>query len=164
MIIATVLSLLVLLYWDFYIEMPRQKSEALTLRSKAVTEAQVQAETGKQQPPAAALSRAELMTQSPRVTITSPSLHGSIALKGLRIDDLTLARYRETLAPDSPEVTLFSPADDAEGYFAEVGWASADKALALPTPDTLWSRTVTLLRRKNPSRCAGKIRAALRSW
>ena len=46
---------------------------------------------------------------SPRVGIETPSLKGSISLKGGRIDDLVLAKYRETVDPKSPNVELFSP-------------------------------------------------------
>src|SRR5438552_1861975 len=40
-------------------------------------------------------SRAAALEKSPRVKISTPRLHGSIALVGGRIDDLTLAQYHE---------------------------------------------------------------------
>lgn len=138
MIIAAVLSMLVLLYWDYFIEAPRRKAELLSARSKAHMEEQAKHQEQKE----GALvfkPRAELLQESSRVNIASSSLHGSIALKGLRFDDLTLARYRETQEPGSPEVTLFSPPDDREGYFAEFGWTAPDKTTKVPGPDTLWS-------------------------
>jgi YidC/Oxa1 family membrane protein insertase len=140
LIIAAILSWLVLMYWEYYIESPRQKAEALKMKAKAQVEQQThEQELEKQGGVMVAKPRTELIAASPRVAIDSPSLHGSIALKGLRLDDLTLTHYRETLDPNSPAVTLFSPADAENGYFAEFGWASADKALKLPDTDTLWS-------------------------
>ncbi len=49
------------------------------------------------------MTREEALAQSPRIAIDTPSLKGSIALKGGRIDDLTLKDYRETVEPDEPE-------------------------------------------------------------
>jgi YidC/Oxa1 family membrane protein insertase len=76
---------------------------------------------------------------SPRVGIQTPSLKGSISLKGGRIDDLVLAKYRETVDPKSPNVELFSPSSAPHPYYAEFGW-SAGKGATQPMPgrDTLW--------------------------
>ncbi len=41
--------------------------------------------------------------------IESPTLSGSIALVGGRIDDLSLVRYRETVEPGSRNIILFAP-------------------------------------------------------
>ena len=57
-----------------------------------------------------------------RLPIETPSLKGSIALKGGRIDDLVLVKYHETVDPKSPNVVLFSPTDSPHPYFAEYGW------------------------------------------
>src|SRR5439155_13244534 len=49
-------------------------------------------------PPATGAARAETreeaIAEQPRVRINTPRLHGSVALTGGRIDDLTLATYR----------------------------------------------------------------------
>jgi YidC/Oxa1 family membrane protein insertase len=87
----------------------------------------------------AVLTRAEALALSPRIVIDTPSLKGSIALKGGRIDDLTLMDYRETVEPGSPNVVLLSPAGGPLPYYADYGWAGADKDLVLPTADTLWT-------------------------
>jgi YidC/Oxa1 family membrane protein insertase len=89
------------------------------------------------------LTRDEALAQSPRVTIDTPSVKGSIALKGGRIDDLTLKDYRETVDPGSPNVVLLSPAGGPQAYYAEHGFVGGDDAkdLALPTADTLWKAT-----------------------
>ena len=138
MIVAMVLSILVLLYWNHFVEAPRQKAEVRAQHEHAAAKLEQAAEEAKANP-VVIRPREEIIKDSARVAIASPSLHGSIALTGLRIDDLTLAHYRQTQEPNSPEVTLLSPADDSEGYFAEFGWASDNKALKLPDGSTAWT-------------------------
>ena len=45
----------------------------------------------------------------PRLAIAAHRLRGSISLLGARLDDLVLTDYRETLAPNSPNVRLLEP-------------------------------------------------------
>ena len=81
----------------------------------------------------------------PRVNISTPRLHGSIALIGGRLNDLTMADYRETLDPQSPEIVLLTPAAGPTGYYAEFGWVAVGGS-PVPGPETLWtanSRTLT---------------------
>ena len=67
--------------------------------------------------------------------VETPSLKGSIALKGGRIDDLVLAKYRETVDPKSPNVVLFSPSGAPHPYYAEYGWvAGAGVTQPMPGP------------------------------
>ncbi len=87
---------------------------------------------------AGAMSRDTALQGSPRVAIESPTLAGSIALKGARIDDLILTRFRETVEADSQQIELLSPAGMARPYFADFGWSSVDRTLELPGGDTLW--------------------------
>ena len=93
--------------------------------------------------PAALRDRAVVLAQSPRVRIDTPTMSGSINLKGARIDDLILKQYKETVAKDSPPIRLLSPAGAADAYFAGFGWR--DAGLAPPTPDTVWTASSTLL-------------------
>ena len=62
---------------------------------------------------------------------------GSINLKGAVLDDLTLTKYKQTLAEDSPEVRLLTPSD----YGIRLGWASGDGSVMLPDENTLWEVT-----------------------
>jgi YidC/Oxa1 family membrane protein insertase len=68
-------------------------------------------------------TRAIALERSARIAIDTPRLRGSIAVTGGRIDDLSLKGYKETLAPDSPIVTLLSPAGGPDAYYALYGWA-----------------------------------------
>jgi YidC/Oxa1 family membrane protein insertase len=89
----------------------------------------------------AALSgtRPEVLAKSQRVPIETPSLSGSISLKGGLVDDLVLLNYRETVDPKSPNVVLFSPLGAPNAYFAEFGWqAAARSQAAVPDSETVW--------------------------
>ena len=89
--------------------------------------------------PAASVSREDAIKVSPRVAIETPSLRGSIALRGGRFDDLVLVKYHLTVDPKSPNVELFSPSDSPHPYFAEYGFvAPTGSNVKVPDRDTLW--------------------------
>jgi YidC/Oxa1 family membrane protein insertase len=112
-----------------------------------------QAELARQAPAAAALAtpgmpaspvvpqavtREAAIAASPRVRIATPALTGSLSLKGARIDDLYLVKYRETVDPNSPPVELFRPEGTKFAWFADMGWTGANVP-GLPTADTVWT-------------------------
>jgi YidC/Oxa1 family membrane protein insertase len=88
-----------------------------------------------------------LAAQGPRITFNTDQLLGSISLKGARIDDVRLAKQRETIDPNSPPVPVLSPVGTEHPYYAEFGWtpSSSDTALKLPGPDTVWTASSTTL-------------------
>ena len=76
----------------------------------------------------------------PRVQIAAHRVRGSISLLGARLDDLVLTDYRETLAPDSPDVRLLEPRSNAEPYYVQYGWTAAPgETVKLPDNDTVWA-------------------------
>ncbi|HSM40091.1 MAG TPA: membrane protein insertase YidC [Afifellaceae bacterium] len=93
-------------------------------------------------------SRAEVVASGERVKIETPSLTGSINLKGGRIDDLLLTKYRETIDPDSPLIELFSPPGSANPYYAEFGWVA--RGVKTPGTDSLWSADSDVLTPDRP--------------
>lgn len=98
--------------------------------------------------PAAIRSRQVVLAETPRVAIETPALKGSINLKGARLDDLVLTRYKETVAKDSPPIRLFSPAGTPDAYFASFGWR--DAGLAPPAADTVWTASARVLTPRSP--------------
>src|SRR5262249_22794991 len=89
---------------------------------------------------APAVSREAALKEGARIGIGTPSLKGSIALKGGRIDDLVLAKYRETVDPGSPNVVLLSPSGAPQPYYAEYGWVAANgESTSLPGREAVWS-------------------------
>jgi len=81
--------------------------------------------------------REAMLAESPRIRIRAPRLHGSLALRGGRLDDLTLVDYREELEADSPRIVLLSPSGAKGAFFADFGWVGT--GLKLPDGDTLWT-------------------------
>ena len=88
-----------------------------------------------------AATRDAAVAKSARVAIATGSLQGSIALKGGRIDDLALVKFRETIDPKSPPIILLSPSGRPDPFYAEFGWTNAAGAnVKVPTSDTVWSQ------------------------
>src|SRR6185436_11632804 len=87
------------------------------------------------------VSRDAAIAASPRVKIETPRLSSSIALKGARIDDLSLEKFRDTVDPKSPAIVLFSPSNTAHPYYAEFGWvASSGSTARIPDRETVWQQ------------------------
>ncbi len=86
------------------------------------------------------LARDEALKLNPRAAVETPALKGSVSLKGARLDDLTLTRYRETTSPQSPNIVLLSPFEGENAYFAEYGWLNPPgSAHKIPDGETLWT-------------------------
>jgi len=162
MILAVVLSILIIVGFQYFVGAPQPENTAqqeTTEQSTAdtVTPAPAPGTSNASAPSAAApetavsLSREDSLKQSPRIKINTPSLHGSISLKGARIDDLTLRNYREEVDPNSPEIKLLSPPDSPKPYYAEFGWStSAGSTTKLPTASTVWATSSTELTPDKP--------------
>jgi len=99
--------------------------------------------------PIADTSRAEILAKNNRVAINTPRLHGSIALRGGRIDDLTLADYRETLDPNSNEIIVLSPKGVTGAYYAQFGWVSGD-GVKVPDQESIWTANRKTLTPEQP--------------
>ncbi len=93
--------------------------------------------------PAAIQSRQAALAAAPRVRIDTPTLKGSINLKGARIDDLVLVNYKETIAKNSAPIRLLSPAGAPEAYFAGFGWRN--EGLNPPAADAVWTASSSVL-------------------
>ena len=162
-IIAIALSVAIILGWQYFYAQPMlQKQRQQAARQQATSQQQQPAtqQPGTQQPvgqpgtvtpapqPAPATQAAgvqpkprdAVIAETPRIAIDTPSLVGSINLKGALLDDLRLRKYHETVDPKSPDIVLLSPSGSTEGYFAEQGYAApAGTKIKLPGSDTLWS-------------------------
>ena len=87
-------------------------------------------------------SKEEIINTSERVTINTPSLSGSINLKGGILDDLILLKYNEKLNDNSKKITLFSPDGTANPYYFELGWkqlSNETTKIELPNLETRWT-------------------------
>lgn len=144
LLLAIFLAAVLLIGWQMKVEWPRRQQLAQHHQVQAKKRQEEQARVATAGPAKEAaeenikLSRSERLSMSARLPLRSARLHGSIALKGARIDDLTLAQYHETLDEGSKEVVLLSPQGDASAYFMQAGWLAADGKTKVPTADTLW--------------------------
>lgn len=157
-ILAIVLSLIVLLGWQYFVAAPQLERQQAELQAQQ--EAAQKAATGTANPDApqptgsqgantaapaagqqaAFANRDTALAASQRVTIDTPSLEGSLNLKGGRLDDIRLKDYHETVDKSSPTIVLFSPSGSPKPYYADYGWVGDPGSnIALPGPDTIWS-------------------------
>ncbi len=147
MLLAAAVSMIFIGLWDYFYAFPemdkqrRAQTEQTRLAKVPKLGAPEQRATAAPPAKAAPKTRAEALALSPRIGIDTRSISGSIALKGARIDDVSLKNYRETVDPSSPLITLLSPEDAPGAYYAELGYLTAEteNAPALPTTETLWT-------------------------
>ncbi|MDP1907276.1 MAG: membrane protein insertase YidC, partial [Hyphomicrobium sp.] len=156
-ILAIVLSAVVLIAWQYFYAMPqaeKQKQQQLQTQLQSPKPA-VPGQPGQTAAPGAPaipgqaaqpaavgvpVSRAAALATSPRVAIATASVQGSIALKGGRIDDISLLKFRETVDPKSPPIVLLSPSGSEEPFYAEFGWSASTPDVKVPGTDTLWTQ------------------------
>ena len=98
--------------------------------------------------PARVRDRAIVLAESPRVKIETSDLQGSINLKGARIDDLKLIKYKETIDASSPPIRLLSPRGTKDAYFAGFGWNG--DGVTVPNGDTVFTPSGGVLRPGQP--------------
>jgi len=169
-IIAIVLSLLILAGFQVFYEMPRMEAERARQAAMQQDAAQQAAGGGTvsdaPSPDAGALpapaedgsltigtdlTREEALALSPRITIETPTVTGSIALKGARLDDLVLRDYRVDLDQTSERIHLLEPTGLRRPYYAEFGWVTGSGAdMAVPTAETVWQTDADRLTPDNP--------------
>jgi YidC/Oxa1 family membrane protein insertase len=149
MLLAVLLSAVVLFGWQFlasrYIQ-PAQPPSTQVVKGKPVPVPEKTQPVA--QAPGAIRNRAVVLAETARVPIETPSLQGSINLKGARIDDLVLVRHRETIGKNSPPIRLLSPSGTQDSYFGGFGWTG--ERLSLPGPDTVWTANAPRLAPGSP--------------
>lgn len=96
---------------------------------------------GLSQPQTTALSReAALQAGGARIVIDTPTLKGSLLLKGARLDDLRLKNYHTTVDPKSPNIDLFAPTGSENPYFAQFGWTTNGQSMPVPDDKSAWKQ------------------------
>ena len=141
LLLAIVVSLVIIFGFQFALEtfFPEYRPQPTQSETTAATgDAPSAPAGGPIALPDAGAARKEALGASPRIVLDTPVVDGSIALRGGRLDDLKLKKYRVSLDDDSPEVTLLSPSGSQNPYFVDMGWVSNDSGLALPGSDTVW--------------------------
>jgi YidC/Oxa1 family membrane protein insertase len=154
-ILAVILSGLVLIGWQYFFNMPQmekrraEQAQSELAKTAPKPDSATPGATPSANAPAAIqpassapiIGREAAIASSARIRIDTPRVTGSIALKGARIDDLSLVQFRETVDPNSPAIVLFSPSGTAEPYYAEFGWVGASGvAVKMPDENTVWQQ------------------------
>ncbi len=162
--LAIALSVLVMAAWQYFYAGPlyQREHQAQLQANNPVpkSEAQSPAAPGAPLPatvlplgaPAAATASetvSQVLAASPRVVIDTPSLGGSIDLKGGKIDDLVLKDYHETISKQSPLIRLFSPPGGPDAYWAETGFVSPGAAKT-PNLESDWTADAKTLTSERP--------------
>jgi YidC/Oxa1 family membrane protein insertase len=141
LILAVVLSALVLLGWTwaantFFPTANPPSTKVVNGKQQPIPQPQAQPQPAPSTPKTLQ-SRQQVLASTPRVQIHTPSLEGSINLKGAQIDDLQLVRQKQTIAKDSPPVRLLSPIGAPGAYMASFGWTA--QGAAAPDLNTVWT-------------------------
>lgn len=97
-----------------------------------------------------AISVDKALQQDARISIQTEDIRGSIRLKGARLDNLYLKKYKQTLESDSPEIELLTPAQTEHPYYIEMGWISADPSIRVPDANTVWTTKQSALTPDSP--------------
>ena len=142
LILATALSFVVILVW-FLLFPPADVVPPApdSIAEQAVATAEQAATAAAPATGTDSAVASETPVEIPRIRIDTPDLSGSISMAGGRIDDLSLKRYPETLAPGSPTVKLLTAVGSDFAYYAVYGWTPAGDLSfdAVPGPNTRWS-------------------------
>ena len=145
LILAVLLSAAVLFGWQYFIAAPAMKKQqeqaALMDKNKKLAAAATPAGVPAAGGGAAHLPREKaLQAGGPRIKIDTPSVDGSLLLKGARFDDLRLRNYHETADKKSPEIVLLAPKGTNFPYFVDLGWINASGVTQkLPDDNTVWT-------------------------
>ena len=144
MLLAIVLSMAILFIWDFFFapktNLENTNIENADITSKGIINEEVIKPTLPAQNLQKIIDRKDIIENEERIKIKTESLSGSFSLRGLRLDDLTLVKYRKTTLESSDEIILLSPRSTKKPYFAEIGWLSSDSSVLTPNSKTIWSQ------------------------
>ncbi len=128
LLLAIVASLIILLIFQYLFPTERK-----------MIEENVEAENEiKKIPQEKILDREEIVKNNKRIYFSESSrIKGSISLIGARFDDVILKDYKDTIKPESRQVTLLSPNNTLNPYFVELGWMSQEN-INLPNKNSEW--------------------------
>ena len=150
MILAIVIAIGILILYQVFILDPAQEEREAAQAERAapagetVSDDAPAADPGDftvagDAPSGAAQTREQALARFERVEIRTPSLTGSLALTGARIDDLQLRRYETEVGSGEP-VTLLNPQGSPGGHYVSGGWlGGADAPDDLPGLSTQWT-------------------------
>ena len=147
-ILATALSIGILLVWSVYFAPPPVLNEPITSElSESSDSNEIDSDLGLGSLDESIdiieeneiLSLEDSISDSDRIEINTPGISGSIRLNGLIIDDVTLKSYRETLDENSENIRFLSPLKTGDGHEVSFGWIQAKNSdFEIPNRNTPW--------------------------
>ena len=147
-ILATALSIGILLVWSVYFAPPPVLNEPITSElSESSDSNKIDSDLGLGSLDESIdiieeneiLSVEDSISDSNRIEINTPGISGSIRLNGLIIDDVTLRSYRETLDENSENIRFLSPLKTGDGHEVSFGWIQAKNSdFEIPNRNTPW--------------------------
>jgi YidC/Oxa1 family membrane protein insertase len=147
LILAIALSALVLLGWGFLSErfLPSNPPPRVE-NGKVQPNPPPQTQSTSQGAPVATgttklRDRSAVLRETPRVRIQTPSLKGSINLKGARIDDLWMLKHHVTYSENSSPVALLNPQGTQASSFVGFGWNGPNA----PDANSVWTASSPVL-------------------
>jgi YidC/Oxa1 family membrane protein insertase len=143
---AIALAAAVLFVWQYFVATPSMKAEQARQANLAHVQKPTAAPASGTAPNLPGIAGSEghmsrdaaLKVGGKRVAIDTPMVDGSIQLKGARLDDLRLKKYRETVDPKSAEIVLLAPKSTDYPYYADFGWVGGRD---LPDVNSVWKQT-----------------------
>ncbi|MBL0848766.1 MAG: membrane protein insertase YidC [Candidatus Liberibacter ctenarytainae] len=143
---AVALSVAIVFIWQFLYVNPRIEAMREQKKISHSIDSSTQRDTSNQGNTSSFISpilvdQAQALTLSPRIKIESPSLVGSINMRGAQFDDISLKGYHINISENSPKVTIFSPSNTANAYFAtlDYGSKSTTSDMDFPKENTVWT-------------------------
>jgi YidC/Oxa1 family membrane protein insertase len=146
---AIIVSIAILLGWQLLVARYLPKPPPTPVQTEQTKPAETTAPSGGA--PAAPAPPPAALVNAPQLKIAAPAVRGSMSLLGARLDNVVLNDYRETIKPDSPNVSLLQPLSGTTPYYVQWGWsAPAGENLKLPGDDTLWTASAPELTVDHP--------------
>ena len=150
LLLAILLSLIILLGFQYFIETPKMKQQAerqKTIENTEEPSTQPGIITSDEDTNEEYLELNQALQQNERLKIETTRLSGSISLKGLKIDNLILKDYKEKQTEDSELVTIFKPSNTKGGYYSNFSWINSKNQITeLPNDQTVWKSDKKILK------------------
>ena len=114
-------TIIVMIYMTFFGQQAADRVQDETTAAQQLAEIEAQNQTVELKP------REDVVQTGQRIAIETPSLSGSFLVQGSRFDDITLKKYRQTIAEDSPGVVLLTPEGVENAAYISDNWAIVDR-------------------------------------
>jgi len=139
LIVFLILALGIWFLFDTYLMKPKLEALEEAAKQTQQQEEAIAIDVAKSQMAAAVeRPRDEVISEVRRIDFDNGYMFGSIALKGGRVDDVSLHNYYETLEKKE-HIQLMSPSGTPHPRYMDMGWLATDATVNVPSAQTMWS-------------------------